>query len=58
MQPVEKVKTSIKMKISMTCVYRAWSWNKNGTWAMATVTNKYLLGGNMKLLFSGRINLW
>ena len=27
-------------------MYRVWSWNKNGLWAMAAAKNKILLGGN------------
>ena len=37
----------------MTCVYRAWRWNQNGTWAMTTAKNKILLGCKMKLLLTG-----
>ena len=41
---LSKYWTSIKMKISMTCVQRLWRWNKNGTRAMNTAKNDIVIG--------------
>ena len=43
--------TLIKIKITMTCVYKKWSENKNGAGAMTTAKNEVFIG--WKLLFSG-----
>ena len=41
---------SVKIKISMTCVYTVWNWNKKGTGAMTTAKMKFSLVYNIEIV--------